>query len=108
MAVYLISLCRGVSERRRLEEYWQHSSATFAGTGGKPLSVYRPMRQLEGTTPVEGAVVFEFPSMEVALRWYESDAYQKVKQLRAGAAEFDLILVEAGVTATEDRMPHLR
>ena len=44
--------------------------------------------------------------MEEARRWYNSPAYQDVKRLREGAADFDLILVDAGVvSAAADRMP---
>ena len=49
--------------------------------------------------PVEGAwsgdlVVIEFPGMEQARGWYESDAYQAIRSLRAGHTEGDLLLVQ--------------
>ncbi len=55
-----------------------------------------------------GMVIFEFPSMEIAKRWYESPAYRAVKQFRQGAAEFDLFLAEGGVVPAQARMPGIR
>jgi uncharacterized protein (DUF1330 family) len=46
--------------------------------------------------------------MEVAKRWYFSDAYQEVKQRRLGAAEFELILVDGGWKPAAERMPDTR
>lgn len=108
MPVYLIAICRSVTDRRGLEAYWANVGPTFAGCGAKPLAVYTPFELLEGGGPIEGVVVMEFPSMEAAHGWYKSDAYQKVKQLRTGAAAYDLILVGSGVIPPNDRMPQTK
>jgi uncharacterized protein (DUF1330 family) len=50
----------------------------------------------------------EFPSMEAATGWYNSDAYQKVKRHRMGAADYDLVLVGGGVIPPNDRMPQTK
>ena len=39
-------------------------------------------------------VVIEFPSYEVALECYRSPDYQAAAKLRAGKAEFDLVVIE--------------
>ncbi len=105
MPAYLISICKGVSNRAALEDYWANARPTFEGTNATPLVAYKPFEMLEGTGPVEGIVLFEFPSMEVARHWYHSKAYQDVKRKREGAAEFQLILVEGGWVAADERMP---
>jgi hypothetical protein len=46
--------------------------------------------------------------MESASRWYESAAYQEVKQYRLGAADIEVILVDGGAVAVEDRMPNTK
>jgi uncharacterized protein (DUF1330 family) len=46
--------------------------------------------------------------VEAAKRWYFSDAYQEVKRRRLGAAEFELILVDGGLTPAAERMPDTR
>jgi uncharacterized protein (DUF1330 family) len=108
MAAYLIALCRGVSDRRRLEDYWSNIGATFEGVGADLHVAYMPFEQLEGHLHVDGVVLFEFPSMEIARRWYRSSAYQALKKQRESAAEFDFILVEGGAKPTWERMPHTK
>ena len=108
MAAYLISICRSVTDRDRLEDYWAHAAATFDGFDAKPLVAYAPFEVLEGDTDAKGVVLFEFPSMDVAKRWYFSDAYQEVRRRRLGAAEFDLILVDGGWKPAAERMPDAR
>ncbi len=109
MTAYLISICRGVSDRRRLEEYWAKVGPTFEGSGAKPLVAYKPFEILEpGPQTVEGVVLFEFPSIEAAKRWYNGPAYQERKRGRLGAAEFELILVEGGVVPADQRLPQIK
>jgi len=108
MAAYLIAICRGVSDRARLEQYWAHSRPTFAGFDAKLLAVYTRVKPLEAHEPVEGVVMVEFPSMEHATRWYESAAYQEVRKYRIGAAEFEIVLVDGGLVEAKNRMPHLK
>ncbi len=105
MPAYLISLCRAVSDRKRLEEYWSNVAPAFQGFEAKPLVAYAPFDILEGDESVLGVVLFEFPTIEEGRRWYTSSAYQEVKKRREGAANFDLILVEGGVVPAADRMP---
>ena len=108
MAAYLISICRSVTDRRRLEEYWANVAPSFEGYGARPLVAYTPFEVLEGGAVVKGVVLFEFPSMESAKRWYNSPAYQEVRQRRLGAAEFELVLVDGGWRPAPERMPDAR
>jgi len=108
MAAYLVSICRSVSDWEGLEAYWANVAPSFEGLGAKPLAAYTPFEQLEGSGSNLGMVIFEFPSMEIAKRWYESPAYRAVKQFRQGAAEFDLFLAEGGVVPAQARMPGIR
>src|ERR1700744_3766707 len=106
MAAYLISLCRHVTDRKRLEDYWAKGAPVLEGFMPKPLAAYSPFEVLEGDGGMLGVVLFEFYSMEEARRWYNSATYQDAKKRREGAADFDLILVEGGVvSAAEARMP---
>jgi uncharacterized protein (DUF1330 family) len=108
MTAYLISICRSVSDRNRLEDYWAHAAPTFEGFDATPLVAYAPFEVLEGDATAKGIVLFEFPSMEAAKRWYFSDAYQEVQQRRRGAAEFELILVDGELTPAVERLPDIR
>jgi uncharacterized protein (DUF1330 family) len=109
MPAYVIATIKSVNDRRGLEEYWSRAGETlFEGTGAKPLAIYTPFKLLEGRGPVEGVALIEFPDMESASRWYESAAYQAIKQYRVGAADVEVILVDSGAVAAEDRMPNTK
>jgi uncharacterized protein (DUF1330 family) len=107
MPAYLISICRGVTDRARLEQYWAHSRPTFEGFNARLLAVYTQVRPLEARSAVEGVVLVEFPSMESATQWYESPGYQEVRKYRIGAAEFEIVLVDGGLVEASDHKPHL-
>lgn len=109
MSVYLIALCRDVGDRAALERYWVNVAPTFEGYANTPLAVYTPFEQLEGNGSVEGVVLIEFASADIARRWYASEPYQSVKKYREGAAKFDLVLVSGGIVADpKARMPQIK
>jgi uncharacterized protein (DUF1330 family) len=49
---------------------------------------------LEGDIPFERIVVSEFPDVEAAKKFYDSPEYQEARKHRAGAAEFNMVIVE--------------
>ena len=108
MPAYMIALNRTLRDRKRLEEYWKAAGPTFEGLGAKRLAIYTPLTLLEMMGPLDGAVVIEFPDVETARSWYESPAYQKAKQHRSGAADVELFIIDGGMVAPEDRIPHKR
>jgi uncharacterized protein (DUF1330 family) len=107
MAAYLIATVRSVQAREKMLEYWSRTPPSFEGTGAKFLSIYTPLKVLEGEGPAEGVVLIEFPDKEAASRWYESATYQAARQFRVGAADIDILVVDGGVTPAEQRMAHL-
>jgi uncharacterized protein (DUF1330 family) len=108
MPAYFIALNRRVHDRQKLDEYWKAAPATFEGFGRKVLASYTPLTPLEMKGPLEGAVVIEFPDVATAKRWYESPAYQKAIQIRDGAADVELFIIDGGVVPSEDRLPHTK
>jgi len=108
MPAYMIALNRSVHDLQKLEAYWKASGPTLAGRGAKVLSVYTPFATLEAMGPLEGIVLIEFPDMAAAKAWYESPAYQQAKQHRDGAADGECFIVDGGLVAPEDRLPHLK
>src|SRR5690606_41841436 len=51
-----------------------------------------PYQPLEGSWSGD-LVIIEFPSMELARSWYESEAYRAIRTLRTGNTEGDVLLV---------------
>ena len=83
-----------VMDAAGFEAYRQAVPATIAQYGGRYLGRGGRHETLEGTWQPTRLVVLEFPSVEVAKRWYESDQYQKIKPLRLLHARGDMVLVE--------------
>jgi uncharacterized protein (DUF1330 family) len=109
MSAYLVYLCQGVNDRDELETYWNRFHETVDGFDIKLLSVYAAQDLLEGEGPVEGVVLAEFESMDVAREWYNSAAYAEVRQHRLRGAKYIGLLVDGDVKLNiDDRMPQTR
>lgn len=80
-------------DRTELEAYWAKVAATLEGIPIKVLSGYGPHITLEGSE-VEGVIIAEFPSTEVARQWYESAAYQEAAKHRLRGAIYRGLIVE--------------
>jgi len=63
--------------------------------GGHILGRSSPPYVLEGDWPWQGAMIFEYPTIEDAKNFWLSPQYAEVKKLREGAAEFQVILVKS-------------
>jgi len=48
---------------------------------------------LEGPWDYERCVVIEFPDVDAARGWYESDEYAPLKVIRQGASDTQMVLV---------------
>lgn len=106
MPAYVIATVKAVNDRGGVEAYWSQAASSFAGSGARHLAAYTPFKLLEGKGPLEAAALIEFPDMDAANRWYESAAYQRARQYRLGAADVQIILVDGGAVAAENRKFH--
>jgi uncharacterized protein (DUF1330 family) len=50
---------------------------------------------LEGSHDKDRTVIFQFPSIEDAKSWYQSEEYRSVKPLREHTGTFDFVLVNS-------------
>lgn len=76
------------------EEYRQLVPATVQKYGGRFLVRGGAAETLEGDWQPKRVVVLEFPSLEQAKCWYNSEDYRDPKALRFKTAKSNLILVE--------------
>ena len=76
------------------EEYRKQVSATIERYGGRYLVRGGRHETIEGEWRPKRIVLLEFPSMEQAKRWYESDEYRPLKALRLRTARGHIVLVE--------------
>jgi uncharacterized protein (DUF1330 family) len=74
-------------------DYASKIAPTVTGFGGRLLAA-NDAEIREGALPYVRTVIGEFPSLEAARAWYESDGYQKIIGLRQNATEGALFFVE--------------
>ena len=93
MTAYAVAVIRETRFGDEIKEYLQRIDDTLAPFSGKYRIHGGPYQPLEGAWSGD-LVVIEFPSMERARSWYESDAYKAIRPLRTGHTEGDVFLVE--------------
>lgn len=93
MTAYAVAVIRETRFGEEIKEYLQRIDATLAPFSGKYRVHGGPYQPLEGTWSSD-LVIIEFPSMEQAKGWYDSDAYAAIRPLRTGHTEGDVLLVQ--------------
>ena len=83
-----------VTDPAGFEEYRKLVPGTVQKYGGRFLVRGGAVESLEGDWQPKRVVVLEFPSLEQAKRWYNSEDYRDPKALRFKTAKTKLILVE--------------
>jgi len=83
-----------VTDPAAFEEYRKQVPGTVQKYGGRFLVRGGGMEVIEGDWRPKRVVVLEFPSMEQAHRWYDSEEYRAPKALRLRTSRARIILVE--------------
>lgn len=84
-----------VSDMQQFGQYTAFAAPVIQSHGGRVLARGDVAQGVEGTLPGRPFLI-EFPSYERALACFASDEYQHAISLRAGAAEFRIVVM-AGV-----------
>ena len=93
MAAYII-VDLTVTDLPTMEEYRKRVPATVAKYGGRFLVRGGAHQTVEGDWKPNRVVVLEFPSMEQAKRWYDSEEYRGPRAQRMRAGRTNLVMVE--------------
>ena len=83
-----------VTDSAGFEDYRKQVPATVEKYGGRFLVRGGEIQTLEGDWKPKRIVVTEFPSIEQARRWYDSEEYRALKALRLRTARGSVVLVE--------------
>jgi uncharacterized protein (DUF1330 family) len=81
-------------DQDKLAEYLRQAPATVEQYGGRYLVRGGDLEVLEGDWRPTRVVVLEFPSVEIAKCWHDSDEYRPLKELRRQASDADYVLVQ--------------
>jgi uncharacterized protein (DUF1330 family) len=83
-----------IHDPEQYEQYKAASPGAVAAGGGTFVVRGGEIAVLEGDWKPSRLVVLEFPDLETAKRFYESEVYQEAKKLREGAANLRMVAVE--------------
>lgn len=93
MPAYVIANVH-VHDHEGYERYRDAAPATIAAYGGRYLVRGGDAESLEGGWQPRRLVILEFPSIDSARAWYESDEYRAIVGGRLANASSELMLVE--------------
>ncbi len=93
MAAYIIARVR-VTDADQYDKYKLLTPDAVAGHNGTFVVRGGPHEVLEGAADDRRIVVLAFPTSDDARAFYDSPAYVEARQVRAGAAEMEMVLVE--------------
>ena len=83
-----------ITDPQQFMEYAKRAPALIEKFGGRYRCMRGEVEQLEGNPDNRKIVISEWPSMEAAQSFWNSDEYAELKKVREGAAEIDVNLVE--------------
>lgn len=93
MAAYVVVDIK-VTDALKFQDYRALAQIAVTKFGGRYLVRGGKSETLEGDWQPERLVVVEFPSLEVARQFYDSPEYVAARKARAGAADFDMLVIE--------------
>ena len=93
MPAYVIAQIN-VKHKEGFRAYAEKVPQTIKNFCGKYLVRAGDFQIKEGKWDFSRNVIIEFPSYEIALKWYNSDEYKPIKQMRLDNAEGNFIIVK--------------
>ena len=93
MPAYLVGIVT-IEDAEGFAEYASQVPEVIKRYGGRYIARGGTVEVLEGSWAPARVTLVEFDSLEQAKRWYESDEYQALSEIRRRSANADLVLVE--------------
>jgi uncharacterized protein (DUF1330 family) len=94
MAAYLIVDVVRIHDPQTYERYKQQVVPSLAAAGGRYLARGGTVDVLEGDWKPSRLVVVRFDSAAEARRWWASDGYQPLRQMRQRSTDCNMLIVE--------------
>jgi len=93
MSAYAVAIIKETNFNDEIRAYLEQIDATLKPYSGRYIVHGGPYQQLEGEGQGD-LVVVEFPDLEQASGWYNSPAYQAIRQLRTANTVGTVFLVQ--------------
>jgi uncharacterized protein (DUF1330 family) len=94
MPAYVIASVTEAWNQEALVEYRNRNTDVVAEHGGRFTARGGRLEILEGDYEPVRVVIIEFPDLDAARGWYESDDYAPLRELRRSASKTDIYVVE--------------
>ncbi|MBT3917521.1 MAG: DUF1330 domain-containing protein [Rhodospirillaceae bacterium] len=94
MPAFLIANIMQVHDRELLGEYADLVAPMIESYGGKRIGTSAPAEVLEGSWEGRRTVIFEFPDMAVLDKFYYSDEYKPLIEMRQKSADVTIVKIE--------------
>jgi len=94
MPAYFFVDIREIKDEAKMERYRAEVSPVVDKFGGRYLVVGGPVATVEGSNKPVFPVLIEFPSMDQARRWYDSEDYRELKNLRLEATDSNAVFMD--------------
>lgn len=100
MSAYIVYIRDRITDPEEFKKYEKAAPAASVGHPITPLAFYGAVETLEGT-PVDGAVILEFPTFADAKATYDDPLYQEALKHRLKGAEYRVFVIEGIDRQTE-------
>lgn len=94
MTAYFVFDVREIRDGDKAAEYRSQVFDTVEQHGGRYLVLGGPVEAVEGDWSPNIPVIIEFPSLEKARAWYDSDVYGPLQSLRMEAMDAHAVLID--------------
>ena len=94
MPAYLLANIENVHDRELLGEYADLVAPMIESYGGKQVGMSAPAEVLEGSWQGRRTAIFEFPDMTTHDKFYYSDEYKPLVEMRQKSADVTIIKIE--------------
>ncbi len=83
-----------VHDPARYDDYKKLAPPSIAAYGGKYIARGGKTEALEGGWAPQRLVILEFPSLELAKKWHDSQEYRAARELRNQTAKSKMVAIE--------------
>ena len=94
MPAYVIANVTNAWDQDKLVEYRDRNTEAVAKHGGHFVARGGRHEILEGSYAPVRVVIIQFPDLDAARGWYESEDYAPLRELRQSASDTDIYVVE--------------
>ena len=94
MAAYFFVDVREIKDPAQMQDYRSRINVVVENFGGRYVVIGGPFEVVEGSYQPVFPVMIQFPNIDDARRWYNSDEYCDLKALRLEATVSNAFLME--------------